>query len=511
MDYASDLTNLPYYRFCVKHLKYPDGPNYGKPFIPLQWQLELARDMFARDSEGDRLTTHVYVSAARGAGKTTFMASILLYLLCSRHEEVSPELLTSATQRDQARIAFDKVASMVASSPTLRTRVKVNSTRISYKLGYIKAVSKEARSALGLTPSCIIFDESAFLTDRRHYDSLVSGAFKRPNSLVIHITTSGNDESSWGYELDRTYREVHEGKVASPKVVTRFFEADRDCDPMDETQWYKANPSLGHTVRVEDVRHQAMTALQSPAALNRFKTFQLNQWTSPDETYLTLDEWLACVQPIPDLTGRRCYGGLDLSSSRDMTSFVMLFPPDKEGEPYYVIPYFWLPDDTLAERDKHTMQPYLQWKNDGLLLTTPGNIIDLAFIQQTIEDAAETYQILDIGYDPWASAQLVPALHEQGIPLTPVRQGARTLGAPMKELDKMVGAEQLASNHPILTWQMSNLQARYDANGNPTPNRKNINMKIDGAAALINAIERMMYNQAQPGLVDLTPDQVLLW
>ena len=213
------------------------------------------------------------------------------------------------------------------------------------------------------------------------------------------------------------------------------------------------------------------------------------------QKWLGLDFWDVGKTPIDmeRLKGRPCYGGLDLSSKIDMTSFTLLFPPDDINKQWIVIPRFWVPEETLHERAHADKVPYVEWMQRGQLKTTPGNVIDYNFIESEIKDLASEYQIQEIGFDPWNAMQTAVNLGEAGLTMVEVRQGFKSMSPPMKEIEQLVrGKKLIHGGHPVLRWNVGNVQVKSDENDNIRPVKSKSTERIDGLVAMINAMSRAM-------------------
>lgn len=196
------------------------------------------------------------------------------------------------------------------------------------------------------------------------------------------------------------------------------------------------------------------------------------------------------------LRGRPCYGGLDLSSKTDITAFVLFFPATN-GNRAAVLPTFWIPEDTIAERFAKDKVPYPQWVKQGFIQTTPGNVIDQAFIRSEICRLKDQFDIREVGFDPWNANQLALDLTDDGLTMVEVRQGFKTMSPAMRELEKLlVGKELEHGGNPVLRWMFGNLAVKKDENDNIRPVKDKSTERIDGIVALINALARASLQEA---------------
>ncbi len=269
-------------------------------------------------------------------------------------------------------------------------------------------------------------------------------------------------------------------------------------DWTDEKNWYKANPSLDVTVDVDKLRTAFLSAKENPAEENLFRQLRLNQWVKQSVRWMPMLEWDKCdfaVDP-KELEGRECFAGLDLSSSIDITAFVLVFPPQRDDDKYIILPYFWIPEDTIKQRVIRDHVPYDTWQAKGSVMTTEGNVIHYAFIESFIEELGKKYNIKEIAYDRWGAVQMSQNLDGMGFTIVPFGQGFKDMSPPTKELMKLVLERKLAhgGNEP-LRWMMDNIYVRTDPAGNIKPDKEKSTERIDGAVSLIMALDRALRNR----------------
>ena len=274
-----------------------------------------------------------------------------------------------------------------------------------------------------------------------------------------------------------------------------IYGADVNDDWTDPEVWKKANPSLGVTIGIDKVQAACDSARQNPGEENAFRQLRLNQWVKQVVRWMPMEKWDACAFAVnpEDLEGRVCYGGLDLSSTTDLTSFVLVFPPTNEEEPYFVLPYFWVPEETLELRVKRDHVPYDIWERQGFIKTPEGNVVHYGFIEQFIGQLGEKYNIKEIAFDRWGAVQMVQNLEGMGFTVVPMGQGFVSMSPPTKELMKLTLEKKIAhGGHPVLRWNMDNICIRTDPAGNIKADKAKSTEKIDGAIALIMALDRAL-------------------
>ena len=501
----------------IEMLPHTKGEWAGKPFWLLPWQEQLVRDIFGIvKDDGTRQFRTAFVEICKKVGKSELAAAIALYLLYADNEP-SAEVYGAAADRQQASIVFDVAKRMVELTPALMKRSKIMAATkrlVNFQnAGFYQVLSAEVGTKHGLNVSGLVFDEIHAMPNRELYDVLTKGASDaRSNPLAFIITTAGNNRESIGYELHTKAKEILEGKREDPTFYPVVYSLDMDEDWKDEKNWYKVNPSLGYTVQIDRLRDAFHEAEQNPADEVTFRWLRLNQWVG--STVAWIPDSIVAKGNVPvdpaSLTGRDCYAGLDLSSSEDITSLALIFPPRSDDEKYILMLYCWVPEDTIAKRVRQTGYPYDKWKAQGFLVATPGNVIDYAYIEQTIEDLSQVYHILEIGFDRWGSNMLVERLEGMGLTVVPFGQGFKDMSAPSKELyEQMMKGNFIFGGNPVFRWMCSNVVVDVDPAGNIKPTKKRSTGKIDGVVATIMALDRCIRHEQQGSVYD-NPDRGLL-
>lgn len=219
---------------------------------------------------------------------------------------------------------------------------------------------------------------------------------------------------------------------------------------------------------------------------------------------MPMDRWDACSFKVDEeaLEGRVCYGGLDLSSTTDITAFVLVFPPEDEDDKYSILPYFWIPEETIDLRVKRDHVPYDVWERQGFLQTTEGNVVYYVYIEKFIESLGERFNIREIAFDRWGAVQMVQNLEGMGFTVVPFGQGFKDMSPPTKELMKLTLEQRLAhSGHPVLRWMMDNIFIRTDPAGNIKANKENPQKRLTAllllswASAELSAVATMLVHQ----------------
>ena len=467
----------------IQALCHTKGTWAGKPFELIDWQEQIIRDLFGTlKPNGYRQFNTAYVEIPKKMGKSELAAAVALLLTCGDGEERA-EVYGCAADRQQATIVFDVAADMVRMCPALNKRVKIlaSQKRIIYTPtnSFYQVLSAEAYSKHGFNIHGVVFDELHTQPDRKLFDVMTKGSGDaRMQPLYFLITTAGTDTNSICYETHQKAKDILEGRKIDPTFYPVIYGADESDDWTDPKVWLKANPSLGITVGIDKVQAACDSARQNPGEENAFRQLRLNQWVKQSIRWMQMEKWDACSFAVnPDeLEGRVCYGGLDLSSTTDITAFVLVFP---------------IPEDTMELRVRRDHVPYDVWHKQGFLETTEGNVVHYGYIEKFIENLGTRYNIREIAFDRWGAVQMVQNLEGMGFTVVPFGQGFKDMSPPTKELMKLTLEQKLAhGGHPVLRWMMDNIYIRTDPAGNIKADKEKSTEKIDGAIATIMGLDR---------------------
>lgn len=480
---------------CLCHTK---GTWAGKPFELIDWQEQIIRDVFGTlKPNGYRQFNTAYIEISKKQGKSELAAAVALLLTCGDGEERA-EVYGCAADRQQASIVFEVAADMVRMCPALNKRVKIlaSQKRIIYlpTNSFYQVLSAEAYSKHGFNIHGVVFDELHTQPNRKLFDVMTKGSGDaRMQPLYFLITTAGTDTNSICYETHQKAKDILEGRKIDPTFYPVIYGAGEEDDWTDPKVWKKANPSLGITVGMDKVKEACESAKQNPGEENSFRQLRLNQWVKQAVRWMPMNKWDVCAFPVPedDLEGRVCYGGLDLSSTTDITAFVLVFPPEDEEDKFYVLPYFWIPEETLELRVKRDHVPYDVWERQGFIQMTEGNVVHYGYIEKFIERLGERFNIREIAFDRWGAVQMVQNLEGMGFTVVPFGQGFKDMSPPTKELMKLTLEQKIAhGGNPVLRWMMDNIFIRTDPAGNIKADKEKSTEKIDGAIATIMGLDR---------------------
>ena len=502
----------------IQSLTHTKGTWAGKPFQLLPWQEQLVRDVFGiLKPNGYRQFNTAYCEVPKKMGKSELAAAIALLLCCADGEQRA-EVYGCAADRQQASIVFEVAADMVRMCPALQKRVKILTAmkRIVFEPtnSFYQVLSAEAYSKHGFNIHGVLFDELHTQPNRKLFDVMTKGSGDaRMQPLYFLITTAGTDTHSICYEVHQKAKDILEGRKVDSTFYPVIYGAADDDDWTDPKVWKKANPSLGVTVGIDKVQAACESAKQNPAEENSFRQLRLNQWVKQSVRWMPMHLWDKCAFAVDpeELKGRVCYGGLDLSSTTDITAFVLVFPPTDDDDKYIILPYFWIPEDNLDQRVRRDHVPYDVWQRQGYIQTTEGNVVHYGFIESFIEQLGTEYNIREIAFDRWGAVQMVQNLEGMGFTVVAFGQGFKDMSPPSKELMKLVLEERIAhGGNPVLRWMMDNISVRTDPAGNIKPDKEKSTERIDGAVATIMALDRAIRCGAEPQ-GSIYDERDLLW
>lgn len=486
--------------FFPRFLKLVDGEWAGRPFHLSKEQIHHTGQIFGwrRRSNGTRRYRTVRGWAPRKNGKTEYLAGIG-HLMTIADGEPGAQVFSYATDKSQASILFDKASRMAALSDPLAQIYEVTKTGLfcASLMSTFRPLSGESTGKHGLSPHCAIGDECHEWPDGKLHTFLRQGMGARRQPLDAIISTAG-EIKTYGHDLYEDSKRIFEDPSLDPETYVFIYEAEQDDDWTDPKVWAKANPNLGISLKREFLEAECKRAQQSPRLENDFKRYHLNLWVEQTKRWFPMHRWAAnTAEPddplywkkLPELMRhRKAFAGIDLGSTSDITAEVLVFPPDDEWKRTVLIPRFWVPSDTVAQRDS-PRAPYKRWIADEALLTTPGNVTDYDFIESAVMKDAEAFHIEGLAIDRWNATQVAVHLGEEGLPVTLFGQGYASMGAPSKEIERLFLAQELEhGNHPVLEWMFRNAAYRRDPAGNIKPDKERAAEKIDGVVATVMAL-----------------------
>ncbi len=441
------------------------------------------------------------------------MAATTAWYCSMMDGEEGPQVYCVATKLDQAKIAWDAIKAQVDYQPLLRTKTKAYKQGLTITIpethGVIKPIGRDSKTQDGLNPSFVLVDEYHAHPTAEMLNVMQNGMGARSQPLMYIITTAGFDKNSPCYQEERTLVTGLLEKSLDPcpeNVFGIIFTLDEGDDWTDESVWIKANPNLGISVNIDFLRNQVTQALALPRKQNDVMTKNFNIWTQATTRWISAESWDECNFEFPDLIGRECYGGLDLSTTTDISAFVLCFPPVDLEKKYTFLYRFFIPGDNILERERVDKVPYSLWASQGFVTITPGNVIDYDFIESQVMEDAKDYVVKEIAYDPYNSTEIVNHLSDEGMNMLPFRQGFMSMSAPTKDFEKRVlGKELNHGNNPVIKWMVSCTELKTDGTDNikpDKPDRTRTGKRIDGVVASIMALDRAVQNQGKSSVYE---------
>lgn len=492
-------------KFFSRFLRHSRGALVGKPFDLLEWQYrDLIAPLFGwMRPDHLRRYRRGYCEIPKKNGKSTLSAGISLYLLVG-DKEAGAEVYNVAGDRDQAKIVFNESVFMIRASEVLSELLVIRESRntVLYPRlnGKLKALSAEAKTKEGLNIHGLIFDELHTQRDRALWASLRYGGASRTQPMSLSITTAGDDFTSICWEQHCHAERVLNGEVEDDEFLPVIYGASQDDDIASPDVWKKANPSLGHTIDVSDMRSAYKDAINQPLQMVDFRRYRLNLWGVRDIRWIEPDKWDACAhldKPKPQI-GDLCYVGVDLSKTTDIAALVAFFPDTK-----FVMPFFWAPERALDRRNKMKRVSYDYWVKTGHVVLAEGEVLDYDLIKERMDQLREDYDIVDVSIDPMNATQWALDLRKDGYEVFFCRQTFTQLSAPMKELERMILKGELVHHaNPVLKWMLASLSPMKDEHENIRPDKKKSRDSIDGIVALIMAIQRWMLREQERSVYD---------
>jgi phage terminase large subunit-like protein len=489
------LTRLARVIAFLEYLPITSGSHAGRPFKVRPWQRRFLESVYG--GKGPRRVRTAVLSMARKNGKTDLAARLALCHLAGPEAEERGEVYSAANDKFQAGRIFSEMCAIIDRVTFLNDRIVIKRHAKELEdLGgtgsVYAALSADVPGKHGLSPSFVVYDELGQAPSRELFDTLDTAMGARESPLMLVISTqAANDLAPMSELIDYGLR-VQSGEVVDATFHLTLYTAPAEADPWSPETWKLANPALGDFRSLDDVTRLAAQAQRLPSKEAAFRNLILNQRVAAEHSLLTAGEWKACGAPVDlaGLKGRPCFAGLDLSASRDLTALVLVFADDQGG--FDVVPFFWLPESGLAEKAEADRAPYVVWKDQGLLATTPGATIDPRFIAAEVARLHGFYNIRKLAFDRWRIEDFKRHLHEEGatsLEMIPHGQGFRDFGPAVDRLERHVADRTLRHGmNPPLTMCAANARAVSDPAGNRKLDKSKATGRIDGLVALCMAI-----------------------
>ena len=496
--------------FIEELLTHVEGVLAGKPFLLEDWQKGFVGCLYGwqkLDHLGRQIRRYseALLYVPRKNGKTPLAAAICNFeLFCGG--EKGAQIVSAAADVEQAALLYNHAQGQVRNEPELMNRAKIFAGRGQRAIVYealgssYKVISSDANTKHGGNLTLFIIDELHTQKNRELADVLETSTASenRLQTLALNITTADyHRESICNEKLDYAHK-VCSGAIQASEFLPVVYEATIEDDWTDPAVWRKANPNLGVSVSLAYMERKCKKAQHIRSFENTFKRLHLNIQTQQENRWLNVEQWNASAGSAceNDLLGRECYGGLDLSSTKDLTSLALVFPND-DGS-YELLIYFWCPKENMYLRQKTDAVPYETWSNQGLISATPGTRVDYDFVRKDINELYEKFNIIDIGFDRWNSTQIANQLVGDGIEVIQFGQGYRSLSPPSKEFERLISNGQFHhGNNLVLNWMVSNVAIVSDSADNIKPCKDASTGRIDGIVACVMAIGRATAQEAE--------------
>ena len=486
-------------RFC-KHSK---GKWIGKPVRLELFQKAKIQAVygFVHKDTGLRRCREVFTLVGRKNGKSTEKAATGVYMMIGDGEG-GAEVYSVATKKDQSRIVFTEAVNMVAQSPALSKHVKKRKSDLYFPVTFSKfePLAADSNSLDGLNVHNGIMDELHAIKDRNLYDVIKQAMSAREQPLLDMITTAGFVRENIFDSIYNYACKVLDGIIEDDRFMAFIYELDDRSEWTDFRMWEKANPGLGTIKDYDELAANVERAKNDPDFLPTVLTKDFNVRDTVAGTWLTFDQINnEETFSMDDIRDTYAVGGVDLSSTTDLSCATLLLM--KSGsEKKYALQQYFLPRELLEERVREDKIPYDRWAERGLLTLCEGNKVNYSDVTAWFEKMLNEYGIhpIWIGYDPWNSQYWVDEMKERGFEMEKVRQGAQTLSQPMKEMGADLQAKKINyNNNPILKWCLTNTAVKRDDNDNIRPIKgQNQRQRIDGAVSLLIAYT-VMFNHME--------------
>jgi phage terminase large subunit-like protein len=482
----------------VLHLN--GGDFEGVPFDPLPWQKFILGSLIGWvNSEGKRRFRMAFVLTGKGSGKSPMCGGLGMYGLMA-DGEARAEVYAAAAKMEQAKILFRDAVAMAELSPELSSRlIKSGRGEEAWNLAYpaassyFRPISSDDKKS-GNRPHFALLDEIHEHKNSTVIEMMRAGTKGRRQALIFMITNAGHDRTSvcWNYHDYAT--KVAAGQIEDDSFFSYVCALDEEDEPFqDENCWIKANPSLGVTIQKQYIQEQVVQARGMPSKESIVRRLNFCQWVGAENPWISPEVWFENREDYEpqSLHGRRCWGGLDLSSTQDLTALILLFEPTDTDPNWRLLPNFWLPAAGLDEKGKRDGVDYRTWVRQGWLETTPGAAIDKGFVLQRLAEMTADYDLQTVGYDRWRIEDLKQMADNDGIYIdfTPFGQGFKDMAPAVDEFERRLLARLLKHNgNPVMTWCAANTVVDTDPAGNRKPTKSKSTGRIDGIVAAVMAV-----------------------
>lgn len=507
-DYKKTQQAITFFSYLV-HTK---GELAGQRLHPEPWQQFIIAEIYGwrRRDNNTRRFRRAYIQVARKNGKSFLAAGVALYDLMT---EPGAEVVSAATKKEQARIVFEDAKKTVQYSPDFKKHIKPLAHALVCGDGTMKPLASESKTLDGLNPSCAIIDEYHAHKNDELLAVIETGMRARTQPLMFIITTAGNDKNVPCYE---EYEKV--GKILSgvrgyenDEYFCIVYEIEKGDDWTNEKNWYKANPNLGISVKIESMRLACKNASMKTSDEDAFRTKNLNEWLNVSEVWINNRQWEKCRKRFSEkkLAGLRCWGGIDLSKRLDFTTLTWYFEL-KNGK-RYAKHYFYIPENQIEAKMRQDSYRIRQWIKQGYITATPGDTQDFSFMLKQILEDAKKFDIQEIAYDRNLAEYLIQDLAEE-FNCVEFSQSITGMSEPSKDWEQSIVGGAIIDNNPVMEWMVSCTTVKPDVNGNIKPIKPDTNKsskRIDGVITSIMANNRLKIALADEAKAPVSVDDMI--
>ncbi len=501
LDYKKGFAPIRFFETFLRHTK---GDKSGKPvklsphqqfsfFNTYAWQ------RFNESGEPVRLIRNVYTKVAKKNGKTLEEAGDGLFAM-SFDLEQGAEVYVGATKEEQAKLCFNQAVAFIEKNPVLNKlgfRIYQKQIKFLPTASFMKPLGGDSKTQDGINAHRSILDEYHAHKDDSVKENLESSSAARKQPITKTITTAGFNIHGVCKKFEESCVRILEGIDHDDSFFIMIHDLDDQDDWEDSNVWVKANPNLGYSVTMESLMFEYKKAKNQPSKIPNFKTKHLNMWVDAPQVWIDAQYWDGCQKPIEEknfVEHGNC-GGLDLSTTTDITAYAMISYPDKDGIRDLKV-WCFCPKDTIDKRSKEDGVPYRKWasmiregakdKNDTYLIATDGNMVDYKIVSKVVSSNVFNYKTDWVEYDRKFSAGLVGEFIEKNIEMSPFSQTIMNFSSPTKEFERLVRSGKLrVGKNPILKWMLSGCVPQFDENENVRLTKAKATKRIDGIIASI--------------------------
>ncbi|ALN73576.1 terminase large subunit [Aureimonas sp. AU20] len=495
----------------LRELRHPKSAQPGRRFQLDPWVERIVRRIYGpRHPDKTRIVKTVFAMIPRGNRKTTLGAALTLLHSIGPEKTARGQIVCAAADQKQARIAFEEAVEMIRADRRLGAITDIADYRNRFRDlrsgSIVEAISADAKTQHGRTPTFTLMDEIHAWPKRDLWEALKTGLIKTPGSLNVITTTAGRGQNSIAWEQYQYARAVARGEIDDPATLPILFEAPKDCDWTDEAIWHRVNPGLACGYPdLAGLRQYAREIANRPSERTSFQQLNLNIWQdqslSPFVDTATYDKGAAPLgeDVFERLRDEDCYIAVDASVSTDLTAVVAAWRDPEDPDGFIVLPHFFCPEDELPKKSDVDRVPYVAWAEAGYITPTPGGAIDYSYVVEHIARLHDRFYVTDIVYDRAYATPIALGLQGLGIAAHALPLDNRTQAAGVAVLERaIVGLKLRHGGHPILRWNVENVSIYEGPSGLRTMHKSKSRTRIDGASAAWMAVSRAAFNRPKP-------------